>query len=171
MRATVPSVISRFSWSDTVAVSVVLASAGYPGSYEGKEITGIEAAQQLEERLCYHAGTAQTEDGKIVTMAVAFQRDCALLSTRRALVHTKACDLISFEDELGSGDIGLKDFKVIQKIIEVNYLWQIKMTVVCRTIAWNSNQSRAQPSDVFDDMQSTEPEILDADMQANSRGV
>ncbi len=29
-------------WSDTVAVSVVLASAGYPGSYEkGKEITGI----------------------------------------------------------------------------------------------------------------------------------
>ncbi len=32
--------------------------------------------------------------------------------------------------------------------------------------AWNSNQTSAQFNDVFDaDMQSTEPEILDADMQ------
>ena len=31
--------------------------------------------------------------------------------------------------------------------------------------AWNSNQSSTQFNDVFDDMQSTEPEILDADMQ------
>ncbi len=34
-------------WSDEVAVSVVLASAGYPGSIrKGKEITGIEAAER-----------------------------------------------------------------------------------------------------------------------------
>ena len=31
--------------------------------------------------------------------------------------------------------------------------------------AWTSNQGNSQFSDVFDDMQSAEPEILDADMQ------
>ncbi len=35
----------ELSWSSHVAVSVVLASAGYPGDYEtGKPITGIDSA-------------------------------------------------------------------------------------------------------------------------------
>ena len=38
----------QLEWSDDWAVSVVLASEGYPGSYEkGKVILGIEEAEEL----------------------------------------------------------------------------------------------------------------------------
>ena len=101
----------QVAWSDTVAVSVVLASAGYPGSYEkGKEITGIDDAQQLEGVSVYHAGTAQTEDGKIVTAGGRVLNVTALASTfeeARARVY-EACDLINFEGKQLRHDIGLK---------------------------------------------------------------
>ena len=101
----------QVSWSDTVAVSVVLASAGYPGSYEkGKEITGIEAAQQLEGVSVYHAGTAQTADGKIVTAGGRVLNVTALAPTfeeARARAY-EACDLINFEGKQLRHDIGLK---------------------------------------------------------------
>ena len=48
-------------------VCLVLASDGYPASYEkGKEIHGLEAFRELEDAFCFHAGTA-LKDGKIVT--------------------------------------------------------------------------------------------------------
>ena len=101
----------QVAWSDTVAVSVVLASAGYPGSYEkGKEITGIEDAQQLEGVSVYHAGTAQTEDGKIVTAGGRVLNVTALAPTfeeARARAY-EACDLINFEGKQLRHDIGLK---------------------------------------------------------------
>ena len=101
----------QVAWSDTVAVSVVLASAGYPGSYEkGKEITGIDDAQQLEGVSVYHAGTAQTEDGKIVTAGGRVLNVTALAPTfeeARARVY-EACDLINFEGKQLRHDIGLK---------------------------------------------------------------
>ncbi len=51
--------------SDRRAVCVVLASGGYPGSYEkGKVITGLEDVD--EDIVVFHAGTA-FRDGKIVT--------------------------------------------------------------------------------------------------------
>ena len=50
-------------WADKAAVCVVMASGGYPGSYEsGFEITGLENANGT----VYHAGT-KLVDGKIVT--------------------------------------------------------------------------------------------------------
>ncbi len=50
-------------WADKAAVCVVMASGGYPGSYEsGFEITGLENA----DGTVYHAGT-KLVDGKIVT--------------------------------------------------------------------------------------------------------
>ena len=101
----------QVAWSDTVAVSVVQASAGYPGSYEkGKEITGIDDAQQLEGVSVYHAGTAQTEDGKIVTAGGRVLNVTALAPTfeeARARVY-EACDLINFEGKQLRHDIGLK---------------------------------------------------------------
>ena len=101
----------QVAWSDSVAVSVVLASAGYPGSYEkGKEITGIETAQQLEGVSVYHAGTAQTEDGKIVTAGGRVLNVTALAPTfegARARAY-EACDLINFEGKQFRHDIGLK---------------------------------------------------------------
>lgn len=52
-------------WSDRRAVCVVLASGGYPGSYEkGKVITGLDDVD--DDIVVFHAGTA-FKDGNIVT--------------------------------------------------------------------------------------------------------
>ncbi len=49
------------------AVCVVLASGGYPGSYEtGKPITGLEEAAAMDGVTVFHAGT-KLVDGRIVT--------------------------------------------------------------------------------------------------------
>lgn len=54
-------------WHDKAAVCVVMASGGYPGSYEnGKEITGLAEANSDEATVVFHAGT-KAVDGKIVT--------------------------------------------------------------------------------------------------------
>ena len=54
-------------FEDNAAVCVVLASDGYPVSYEkGKEISGLERFEKEEGYYCFHAGTAW-KDGKIVT--------------------------------------------------------------------------------------------------------
>jgi phosphoribosylamine--glycine ligase len=54
-------------WDPRPAVCVVMASGGYPDDYEkGKKITGIEEAEQLEDVVVFHAGTA-IKDGDLVT--------------------------------------------------------------------------------------------------------
>ncbi len=54
-------------WSSQTAVCVVMASGGYPGSYErGKEIRGLDEVARLKDVLVFHAGTAN-RDGKILT--------------------------------------------------------------------------------------------------------
>ncbi len=56
----------ELEWSPTWAVTVVLASRGYPeSSSSGDEITGLRNIDSLEVEVL-HAGTAE-EDGKIVT--------------------------------------------------------------------------------------------------------
>jgi phosphoribosylamine---glycine ligase len=56
------------SWRDEAVVTVVLASGGYPGSYEkGVAITGVERAGDLDGVEVFHAGTARGEDGTLVT--------------------------------------------------------------------------------------------------------
>ena len=59
-----PSIVK---WHDGFAVTVVLASGGYPGDYKkGVPISGIEAAGQQPGIVVFHAGTA-IKDGRIVT--------------------------------------------------------------------------------------------------------
>ncbi len=54
-------------WYPGYAVSLTLASGGYPGEYRsGFPITGIEKANQIEGVQVFHAGTAQ-KDNQIVT--------------------------------------------------------------------------------------------------------
>ena len=54
-------------WDPRPAVCVVMASGGYPGSYEkGKEITGLDEADAMDDVVVFHAGT-RAEDGKVYT--------------------------------------------------------------------------------------------------------
>jgi phosphoribosylamine--glycine ligase len=54
-------------WDPRPALCVVVASEGYPGDYEkGKEITGLEAAGQVEDVKVFHAGT-RLEQGRVLT--------------------------------------------------------------------------------------------------------
>ncbi|MCF7872596.1 MAG: phosphoribosylamine--glycine ligase [Candidatus Omnitrophica bacterium] len=58
---------AKIAWDLRTCVCVVLASGGYPNKYQkGKEIKGLEVAQQQEDILVYHAGTKR-EAGKILT--------------------------------------------------------------------------------------------------------
>jgi phosphoribosylamine--glycine ligase len=58
----------ELDWSPQVAVSVVIASGGYPGSYEtGKPISGIDHAEEIAGVSVYHAGTKLSEDRSLVT--------------------------------------------------------------------------------------------------------
>jgi len=55
------------AWDAPVAMCVVLASEGYPGSYpKGREIRGLDGAASLEGIEIFHAGTAKDGD-KTVT--------------------------------------------------------------------------------------------------------
>ncbi len=56
------------AWHDDAVVGVVLASGGYPGAYDtGKQITGVERAAAMDGVEVFHAGTADSGDGTLVT--------------------------------------------------------------------------------------------------------
>ncbi len=56
-----------FRWSQDSSVCVVMASGGYPGTFEvGKKITGIDQADQVEGVKVFHAGTS-IRDGDFYT--------------------------------------------------------------------------------------------------------
>jgi phosphoribosylamine--glycine ligase len=55
-------------WRRGVSVAVVMASAGYPGSYDnGYVIEGLGQVSHLSDVVLFHAGTARRDDGEIVT--------------------------------------------------------------------------------------------------------
>jgi phosphoribosylamine--glycine ligase len=69
MLATVNGELDKSSvrWRDEVAITVVFANKGYPGSYEsGAEIRGIAKANEIEGVTVFHAGTKRDGD-KIVS--------------------------------------------------------------------------------------------------------
>lgn len=103
----------ELSWCDDWAVSVVLTSAGYPGSYEkGKVITGIEDAEALGGVTVYHAGTRE-QDGQILTNGGRVIDVTALGATfedARNLAYA-ACEKIDFEGKTLRHDIGLRALK------------------------------------------------------------
>jgi phosphoribosylamine--glycine ligase len=60
--------LPALAWSDDAAVTVVIASHGYPVSArKGDVITGVEAAEELPGVHVLHAGTATDEAGELVT--------------------------------------------------------------------------------------------------------
>jgi len=84
---------------EDAAVTVVLASGGYPGAYEtGVEIHGLPEAAALESVSVFHAGTTELDD-RVVTAGGRVLAVSALgptLSDARARAY-EACGLLSFE--------------------------------------------------------------------------
>ncbi|MDD5456134.1 MAG: phosphoribosylamine--glycine ligase [Candidatus Margulisbacteria bacterium] len=99
----------NLKWKDEYAVCVVLASEGYPGSYEkGKEIKGLDKTSQL----VFHAGTKLDKD-KVITNGgrvlgvVALDKDLNK-AIRKAYADV---ELIEFDNKMFRKDIGQKAFK------------------------------------------------------------
>ena len=97
-------------WSDQSAVCVVIASGGYPGSYEkGKVITGIADADALPGVKVFHAGT-KLDDGNVVNAGGRVLGVTALgqgLQAARDLAYEAAAK-IQFEGAFIRSDIAAK---------------------------------------------------------------
>jgi len=100
---------AELEWAPEMAVSVVLASAGYPASSShGDVITGLEPASTRAQ--VTHAGTARNAGGQIVTAGgrvlgvTALGADAA--SAREAAYA--AADMIQFEGRQMRRDIALR---------------------------------------------------------------
>jgi phosphoribosylamine--glycine ligase len=97
-------------WSSDAAVSVVLASGGYPGDYEtGKVITGITEAEAVPGVIVYHAGTAM-RDGQLVTSGGRVLNVTAVaptLAEARERAY-EACSRIAFDGMFYRTDIAVR---------------------------------------------------------------
>ncbi len=95
-------------FEDNAAVCVVLASEGYPVSYEkGYPITGLEEFDKQEGYYCFHAGTAFA-DGQIVTnggRVLGVTAKGADLKEARANAYA-ATEWVQFKNKYMRHDIG-----------------------------------------------------------------
>src|SRR5579863_4818261 len=88
-----------FRWSRDASVCVVMASGGYPGTFEaGKRISGLEEAGAIEGVNVFHAGTVKRGEGYYSSggrvLGVTARGGDLETATRRAYA---ACGKISFE--------------------------------------------------------------------------
>ncbi len=99
----------ELEFEDNAAVCVVLASDGYPVSYEkGFEIQGLERFQEARGYECFHAGTKLTQEGKILTnggRVLGVTAKGADLKEARANAY-KAAEWVKFENKYMRHDIG-----------------------------------------------------------------
>ena len=113
LQATIDGNLSKcaIEWDTRVAVTIVLASGGYPGEYEtGKAISGLDDAAKLEDVQVFHAGTkranseVRTAGGRVLAVT-------ALGSTLEA-ARTRSYEAVScihFENCHYRHDIALGD--------------------------------------------------------------
>jgi phosphoribosylamine--glycine ligase len=111
LEATIDGQIDNYTieWDARAAVTVVLASGGYPDKYEtGKVISGLDEVEKFNDVHIFHAGTRQTNGG-IVTSGGRVLAVTALGSTieaARARVY-EAVSYIRFENCHYRRDIAL----------------------------------------------------------------
>jgi phosphoribosylamine--glycine ligase len=101
--------VSAIEWDTRAAVTVVLASGGYPGKYErGKSISGLDQAAKLEDVQIFHAGTkrdgsdVKTVGGRVLAVTALG----STLETARARAY-EAVSRIDFENCHYRRDIAL----------------------------------------------------------------
>src|SRR5271157_5119510 len=102
-----------FKWSNDASVCVVMASEGYPGTFEmGKKITGLEEVEALDGAKVFHAGTS-TRDGEFYTsggrvLGVSARAAELKMAVERAY---EACGRIRFEGAHWRRDIAGRALK------------------------------------------------------------
>ena len=95
-------------FEDNAAVCVVLASDGYPESYEkGKLISGLDTFKDKDGYYVFHAGTKKTEEGIVTNggRVLGVTAKGADLKEARANAY-KATEWISFSNKYMRNDIG-----------------------------------------------------------------
>jgi phosphoribosylamine---glycine ligase len=96
-------------WREDAAVTVMLASGGYPGPYDtGKPIGGLDALD--EGVMAFHAGTRRDEAGRVVTAGgrvLGITATAPTLAEARAIVYRNA-ERIRFEGMHYRRDIGAR---------------------------------------------------------------
>ena len=95
-------------FEDNAAVCVVLASEGYPVSYDkGLLIKGLENFDNREGYYCFHAGTKQTEQGIVTNggRVLGVTAKGADLKEARANAY-KATEWVAFDNKYMRSDIG-----------------------------------------------------------------
>ncbi len=96
------------TFENNAAVCVVLASDGYPLSYEkGKSITGLEHFKNKEDYYVFHAGTRTTQDGIVTNggRVLGVTAKGKNLKEARANAY-KATEWIQYENKYMRHDIG-----------------------------------------------------------------
>ena len=99
-------------WSDETALTVVMASKGYPGDYtKGTEIRNLDAASAVEGVQIFHAGTEQ-RDGKLLAIGGRVLNVTALGKTvaEAQMRAYKAVDMIDWPGGFCRRDIGWRAF-------------------------------------------------------------
>jgi phosphoribosylamine--glycine ligase len=99
------------AWSPNAAVTVVIASGGYPGAYEtGMAIDGLDEAAGVQDVTLYHAGTTRNDAGDVVTAGGRVLDVTAVGPDIRGARDRayEAVRAISFEGAFHRTDIGLK---------------------------------------------------------------
>ena len=103
----------NFRWSQDASVCVVMASGGYPGTFEvGKRIDGLEEANAIEGVKVFHAGTSKrdgicyTSGGRV--LGVTARAENLKTAVDRAYA---ACGKISFDQAHYRKDIAHRALK------------------------------------------------------------
>jgi phosphoribosylamine--glycine ligase len=119
LEATIDGTLSahKMELEDRSSVCVVMASGGYPGSYQkGKVISGLEEAAKVRDTFVFHAGTA-FHGGKVVTNGGRVLGVTALGNGIGEAIRKayQAVERISWEGAYYRRDIGQKALKRIER--------------------------------------------------------
>ena len=100
-------------WEDATVASVILASGGYPNSYQkGYEISGLEEVSLMDDIEIFHAGT-KLDSSKVLTNGGRVLAVSAKASNLQAALDKayEAVNKINFQDKYFRRDIGIKSLK------------------------------------------------------------
>lgn len=98
----------ELEFEDNAAVCVILASEGYPVSYEkGFVINGLENFENRDGYYCFHAGTKKTEEGIVTNggRVLGVTAKGATLKEARANAY-EAAKWVNFKNKYMRNDIG-----------------------------------------------------------------